>query len=705
MKKLYTLIALFVALSLNLNAQNYLMNANTKPIHKLKKGQISLISPQAKGPLSQNFEGTFPPIGWSLPTGDANWISASDTNHTIGGANSAIFDCYLIDTLFIGYLQTPECAVTAGDSIFSFWCDYYFIAGAYGNVASLFVDISTDNGATWISGTTNYLTGITLNTWVQFSIDLASYIGQNVTFRFKAISDYGSYDIAIDDVAGPALNIPAHDLGVTAITPTFVSSGTTVAPVVSVTNFGGLSEASYSVALSDGGSYNQTVPVTTAIASLANYDVTFPNWTPADGNYTLTATVTVASDTVTANNTLTAVCVVAGMLDAYTGNATALTYNGINLTTGATTGVGTFSTTVFPMAEEYDGTNIYRIFSDLTIGTVSGSGTYTQLGTMSGVAGTPTSIAYNWNTGVMYVIVLNAGNLPQLCTLNMSTYALTLVGTGATGMIIGMDFANDGFLYGPALSDTLYKINPANGVTTKIGAIGINLNYGQDVSYDVDENKLYTITCGAAYKFGYYNLTTGAFVEIADKGTDQYATFVITKIPNLSTATDILTFGFNALTPAVAGTVNLTNHTVALTVPYGTNVTALVPTITLSTGATIAPLSGIAQNFTAPFTYTVTSADASTTQTWVVTVTIAPVGINDIDANENVNIYPNPANDKLNIIADNIKSVEIYNTIGANVASYGNVNIINVADLSVGSYILKVITDKKVLTQKINITR
>jgi hypothetical protein len=69
-------------------------------------------------------------------------------------------------------------------------------------------------------------------------------------------------------------------------------------------------------------------------------------------------------------------------------------------------------------------------------------------------------------------------------------------------------------------------------------------------------------------------------------------------------------------------TINETVHTIALTVPYGTAVTALVPTITI-TGASVSPASGVARNFTAPQTYTVTAEDAST-QAYLVTVTVSP---------------------------------------------------------------------------------
>jgi len=78
---------------------------------------------------------------------------------------------------------------------------------------------------------------------------------------------------------------------------------------------------------------------------------------------------------------------------------------------------------------------------------------------------------------------------------------------------------------------------------------------------------------------------------------------------------------FSFVTPAATGVINETLHTIALTVPSGTNLTSLVPTIMI-TGASVSPASGVADNFTSPVTYTVTAADAST-QPYTVTVTVA----------------------------------------------------------------------------------
>jgi hypothetical protein len=81
---------------------------------------------------------------------------------------------------------------------------------------------------------------------------------------------------------------------------------------------------------------------------------------------------------------------------------------------------------------------------------------------------------------------------------------------------------------------------------------------------------------------------------------------------------------FSFASPAATGTINEGAHTIAVTVPYGTNVTALVASFT-TTGASVkvgntAQVSGTTpNNFSSPVTYTVTADDAST-QDYVVTV-------------------------------------------------------------------------------------
>ena len=91
----------------------------------------------------------------------------------------------------------------------------------------------------------------------------------------------------------------------------------------------------------------------------------------------------------------------------------------------------------------------------------------------------------------------------------------------------------------------------------------------------------------------------------------------------------ITAFSFAALVPAVSGTIDYDARTVSLTVPALTNVTALVATFTLSSGAeaylgAVAQVSGAtANNFTNPVTYRIEAEDG-TSYYWFVTVTVAP---------------------------------------------------------------------------------
>ncbi|MHB8172490.1 MAG: hypothetical protein ACYDG6_13260, partial [Thermincolia bacterium] len=88
----------------------------------------------------------------------------------------------------------------------------------------------------------------------------------------------------------------------------------------------------------------------------------------------------------------------------------------------------------------------------------------------------------------------------------------------------------------------------------------------------------------------------------------------------VSTETDITIFSLTEQTgPA---TINTSNHIVTIEVVSGTVVTALAPTINLSAGAKVLPLSAASQDFTAPVTYTVTAEDTTTTQAWTVIVVV-----------------------------------------------------------------------------------
>lgn len=71
----------------------------------------------------------------------------------------------------------------------------------------------------------------------------------------------------------------------------------------------------------------------------------------------------------------------------------------------------------------------------------------------------------------------------------------------------------------------------------------------------------------------------------------------------------------------------------------------------------------------------------------------------------NVFVYPNPVSTTLTVANDNALSIEIFNLNGQKVAEFNNTNTANVANLAQGTYMVKVVTNNNVTTQKINIVR
>ena len=171
----------------------------------------------------------------------------------------------------------------------------------------------------------------------------------------------------------------------------------------------------------------------------------------------------------------------------------------------------------------------------------------------------------------------------------------------------------------PALSSTkavtaFNFTSPAATGTVNEGAktIAVTVPFGTDVT---SLTPSITHTGASVSPSGAQDFTSPVTytVTAADNSTQ---TYTVTVTVGANPAKAITAFGFTS--PSAVGTVNEGAKTIAVTVPFGTDVTSLTPSIT-HTGASVSP-SG-AQDFTNPVTYTVTAADSST-QTYTVTVTI-----------------------------------------------------------------------------------
>ena len=119
-------------------------------------------------------------------------------------------------------------------------------------------------------------------------------------------------------------------------------------------------------------------------------------------------------------------------------------------------------------------------------------------------------------------------------------------------------------------------------------------------------------------------------VTAQDATITTYTITVTRAAAGQSTAAEITAYSLPGQTGA-STIVSGASGTIAVTVPYGTSVSALVAAFTASANITSIKVGGTAQlsgatsnNFTTPVTYVVTAQDGTTTKNWVVTVTVQP---------------------------------------------------------------------------------
>jgi hypothetical protein len=110
-----------------------------------------------------------------------------------------------------------------------------------------------------------------------------------------------------------------------------------------------------------------------------------------------------------------------------------------------------------------------------------------------------------------------------------------------------------------------------------------------------------------------------AYTVTAEDGTTK-KTYTVKVTVTAATDAEITAFSTGGEAWSISGT------DITKTFPYGTEVNALEPTITVSTGATVNPASGVTQNFSAAagVAYTVTAADGTTKKTYTAKATVAP---------------------------------------------------------------------------------
>lgn len=187
---------------------------------------------------------------------------------------------------------------------------------------------------------------------------------------------------------------------------------------------------------------------------------------------------------------------------------------------------------------------------------------------------------------------------------------------------------------------------------------------------DVPQTTKGQLDAAVAAKNGVKGFVFAAFTNItlpvAGLNPGNYHAYAVDNNSNLSDASSQIvvitaasrlksmsSYSFQGTSPASIG--HIAGTLIDVEVPYGTSLTALVASFTISEKATayiglVEQISGVtANNFTNPVTYTVEAEDG-TTLDYVMTVTVASgTGINDIQWVDAIQVYPNPVQDQFSI--------------------------------------------------------
>ncbi|MEL7145405.1 MAG: reprolysin-like metallopeptidase [Bacteroidota bacterium] len=166
-----------------------------------------------------------------------------------------------------------------------------------------------------------------------------------------------------------------------------------------------------------------------------------------------------------------------------------------------------------------------------------------------------------------------------------------------------------------------------------------------------------------------------------------------------NTETNILTFQLPEQTDIAL--IDASEHTVQVQVVAGTEVNALTPVISLSEGADSSPASGEEVDFTNSVSYLVTAENDNFMQNW--TVTVSNELVTGIPGLQGLNIFPNPANNLLNIETSTLSTIKLTDLKGRLLFSTetDTKTVIELSDLRSGTYLLMVEQGNHTLVRRI----
>ncbi|MEI7594464.1 MAG: choice-of-anchor J domain-containing protein [Bacteroidota bacterium] len=204
--------------------------------------------------LSENFNGTFPPTGWTVTDANSDsytWIKETSNSYTRGSSAGAAKYPYNASSTGNDWLITP-CLYPVGGN-----CTFSFYASAVGGASfpeKFNIKLSTTNTSTG-SFTTTLVSNVTVSstTYSQYSYDLSAYNGQAVYIAIQCVSAENMFYLEIDDAAGPSTTASATPPTVTTTAISSIAT-TTATGGGNVTSAGSASVTAKGVCWNTGGS-------------------------------------------------------------------------------------------------------------------------------------------------------------------------------------------------------------------------------------------------------------------------------------------------------------------------------------------------------------------------------------------------------------------------------------------------------------------
>lgn len=493
MKKMYAILFVLTILIGGVNAQKV-----KKEVLKQSKSATftavysdnssSMNTKGAKSTLNENFDIiAFPPASWSVDVADV-WYNSGDA--AVSGFEAAgdpvghfaFFGAAELDDLTEGSLITPVLHPTAGSNTLNYNVNLYqyYTMTWVGAGAALYIEFSTNGGTTWTTSTTNTLATLTgYNVeggtgWLAQSVDLSAYNGGTVQVRFRAVADYGAFELGIDDVTGPEADVTlsATDLVVTA------SAQNAMTPLLHATYALGANVANSGADLAAAATLNITATpgaysdaITIALPFAYGDDSTYTSavyyTAAATGNVTVTYAAPLTGDPNPGDNTATQTFAVSDTVFA--------TDNGI-----ITGGVGSNSAALtlgnmyFLLAED-QATSITIGFGTVTTDLAFTASIYSINTTTYAATLVYTTPSYT-RTAAMSLVNTTFGFPAQ--TLPAGLYLVAVNQLDATNIALGYTGEAGGMIYSWDATNGL-------GATGNFGNAVVRLNVGTPVNADM----------------------------------------------------------------------------------------------------------------------------------------------------------------------------------------------------------------------------